>query len=233
MDPITGAALIGAGGSLLGGLLGSSGASAANKRNIALAREQMKFEERMSSTAIQRRVADLISAGLNPMLAYESEASTPSYQRANVANEFEGLPDAVRDATSAVTAAVQRQQMKSQTKNIDADTRLKNAEATLREFAVPYGAKTAQYTAETVRSQFDKLQTEVRQMDIDLLMKQRDYEALQPLRIEFQRLLNAAERAGLSEKEATSKFWEGVGAEGKALQMLKIFLFGSGRIGPR
>ena len=65
--PIT-AAGVSAAGSLLGALGGIFGQRSANQTNIRLAREQMAFQDRMSNTAVQRRMADLRRSGINPIL---------------------------------------------------------------------------------------------------------------------------------------------------------------------
>lgn len=77
-------AILGAAASLAGNLIGSNAQKSANRTNVALQREQQNWEERMAGTAVQRRMADLKAAGINPMLAAKDGADTPNVAPAQV-----------------------------------------------------------------------------------------------------------------------------------------------------
>jgi hypothetical protein len=93
------------GGSLLGGLFGARGQRKANAQNIALAREQMAFQERMSNSAYQRAMKDMKLAGLNPILSAKQPASTPGGASTKVDSVLGAGIQSFNSTNSALSAA--------------------------------------------------------------------------------------------------------------------------------
>lgn len=132
MDPFTIGGLIGLGGDILGGLFGSSSQQSANRANLKRQREQQAWEKMMSDTAMTRRVSDLKTAGLNPVLAAGGPgASTPSVAPATVEPTFK--PEWTKGSVSQ--AMMNKEQMRAiATNNLKtaAEAQLTTQEARIR-----------------------------------------------------------------------------------------------------
>lgn len=109
------------GGALLGGIFGRNGQNSANRENARQAQMNRDFQERMSSTAVQRRMQDLKKSGINPILAGKFDASTPAGNMATMGNAGAAATEgAQKGAATAMQVA--------QIRHINAQTALTNAQ---------------------------------------------------------------------------------------------------------
>jgi len=111
--PFVGGAVVGGGMDILGGYL-------QGEQQEDIAKDQMAFQERMSSTAYQRATEDMRSAGINPMLAYsQGGASSPAGSSYVPPNMLTGVTE------RTINSAIAMQRAKAEIKNTREDTALK------------------------------------------------------------------------------------------------------------
>lgn len=221
------------GGSLLGGLFGSSAQSAANRTNIMLAREQMAFQERMSGSAYQRSVQDLERAGLNPMLSIRGgePASTPPGAKAEV------VPKSAQ-AMSAALIAAQIGNLLAQTRKTKAEAGTAEAIETMTEARVPYSAGQAKTEFDKAWADLNvaketaaKLGREIQRADLDFEIRELEkgltkvqLEQLQQLEVRIQTAVARLTELGIPEQQAIAKLYEDLEQYGPAMKLLAMFL---------
>lgn len=158
-------------GGLIGGVVSGATAAAVANANKKEAAKNRQFQRYMSNTAHRRAVRDLRAAGLNPILAAGSPASTPGGAQARI-----DLPDIAGAISKTASTSLAAQRLKQELGNMQATENLSRvqaerereqaavlgqsarktaAEATITELAIPAAAAQAEYDVSST-GQFGK-----------------------------------------------------------------------------
>lgn len=223
---------------LLGGILGNKssqqGQEATNATNIRLAQENREWMTQMSNTEVQRHVADLQAAGINPMLGFGSGGNTPSSAAAVTQNPKSAWSNLGSQANSAATSAIQGAQIKANLDNIAADTETKTAQADLTKAAAEKtryetivtanSAKNVDLTTEELDNKVALLKMQIGDLYQSMRGKEITNEQVQklmPYVVEYQQAMAKLKGLEIPEQQASAKFFQDTGETSKFLDLVK------------
>lgn len=221
MDPVTGA-LIGTG---IGALADVFGQSSANKANWRIAKKQMEFQERMSSTAYQRAVGDMRAAGLNPMLAYQQGGATsPAGASARMESVTGGRMS--ERVASAFALKSQIELMQAQTAKTNQEARQIKEQTDMGVYGPTPGTSAGGYAQayETAKKQLEKLGFDIESSRWDAASKKFGVEELQQFTMRLTKAQAEIAESGVSEAKANKLAWDKLMSMGGPWAKIAAFL---------
>ena len=111
--------LLGIGASIYGASTARSAANASTRAGLMEGERARAWSERMSNTAVQRRMKDLEMAGINPILAGKYDADTPAASVGAVQNAGAAYASGLGAGASAVSTGAQAAKLTRDLKLID------------------------------------------------------------------------------------------------------------------
>lgn len=171
----------GAAGPIIGGLLSGGGQVKANRETARSTAQQMAFQERMSNTAHQRQMADLRSAGLNPILSAKlGGASSPAGASYTAGNVGAAAVQGYQGVSSAKQSQATTELTRAQTEEVRTKI-LKVIPATVEKLRQEGLLTQAKISTEEAKTIFQDLANKLSRMDVKALEKM----GLSPMQIQY------------------------------------------------